>query len=78
MFTFDILNEGAILYFARSALSLIMELGRLWLYRPRLALSPVDDRFGFVVHCSLRLALSLDAAFYGFGFVINWCDLLYL
>ena len=66
IFTFDILRRcrlGLIPYFVGFALSLVVELGRLWLYRLRLSLSPLDGRFHFVICFSTRLALSLDACF---------------
>ena len=68
---------GLIPYFVGFILSLIVELGRLWLYHSRLALSPLDDGFGFVLHFSrdllyLWLMLLMDLASSSF-----WRDLLY-
>ena len=65
IFAFDVLRcrLDLIPYFVGFALSLVVELGRLWLYCPRLALSPLDGRFSFVICFSARLALSLDAYF---------------
>ena len=66
IFTFDIWSEerfGLIPNFVGFALSLVVELSRLWLYRSSLALSPLDGRFGFVIFFFVRLALSLNACF---------------